>query len=377
MGRKRQKARIPRIAAVKVLALASYPVEAAATRYRLHQFIDPLAQRGITLTVNPFLDSDSFVRFYRNASRLRTAVNVLSAASKRLGLAARLANADVILIQREAMIVGPPIIEWLAARVFKRPLVLDLDDATYVPYTSPTYGGLTKALKFFRKTDDLIRWSRVVICGNQTIAQYVSSKGARTEIIPTVVDTEKFKPVLARNRSLPVVGWIGTHSTFPFLQSILPALSEVAKTRPFQLKIVGAGRADVTVPGIEVENLEWALEREVEDFQSLDIGLYPLNADNNWATGKSGFKAIQYMAAGVPYVAAPIGAAAQIGEENVTHFFANTPEDWIDKLKLLLEDPASRQKMGDAGRRHALKCYDLQSQADKLASVLRETAAEA
>lgn len=356
---------------MKVLALASYPVEAAATRYRLQQFIEPLAARGIELTIKPFLDSGSFKRLYRDRSHLRTAVDLVSATARRFGTCATLGRADVILVQREAMILGPPIVEWFASRVFKRPMVLDLDDATYVPYTSPTYGGFAKALKFFRKTDDLIRWSRVVICGNQTVAEYVSNKGARTEIIPTVVDTEKFKPAISSNRSLPVVGWVGTHSTFPFMQSILPALSEVAKTQPFKLKIVGSGSADVVVPGIEVENLEWNLEREIEDFQSLDIGLYPVNADNNWATGKSGFKAIQYMSAGVPYVATPIGAAAQIGEENLTHFFATTREEWIDKLKTLLDDPERRREMGDAGRRHAVECYHLESQAEKLAKVLR------
>lgn len=359
---------------MKVLALASYPVEAAATRYRLQQFVKPLAARGIELTIKPFLDSYSFVQLYRDSSRVSTAVNLLWATVKRIAMTATLGKPDVILVQREAMIVGPPVVEWLGTRLFKRPMVLDLDDATYVPYTSPTYGGLTKALKFFRKTDDLIRWSRVVICGNQTIADYVLKKGARTEIIPTVVDTDKFKPREARNQSLPVVGWVGTHSTFPFLEAILPALSEVAKQRPFKLKVVGSGRPVVSVPGLEIENLEWNLNREVEDFQSLDIGLYPVNADNNWATGKSGFKAIQYMSAGVPYVATPIGAAAQIGIENVTHLFARTQAEWIDKLTTLLADEAKRREMGRAGRRHAVECYHLESQADKLASVLREAA---
>ena len=374
MGRQRSKAGGSRLVDVKVLALASYPVEAAATRYRLQQFVEPLASRGIELTVKPFLDSDSFGRLYRDSSRVSTAVRLMWATARRLGMTVTLGTPDVILVQREAMIIGPPVVEWLAARLFKRPMVLDLDDATYVPYTSPTYGGLTKALKFFRKTDQLIRWSRLVICGNQTIAHYVFSKGARTEIIPTIVDTDMFKPTGAHNQSLPVVGWIGTHSTFPFLEAILPALAEAAKRQPFKLKIVGSGRPCVNVPGVEVENLEWNLGREIEDFQSLDIGLYPLNADNNWVTGKSGFKAIQYMSVGVPYVATPIGAAAQIGAENVTHFFARTPAEWIEKLATLLDDEAKRREMGRAGRQHALECYHLENQADKLAHVLREAA---
>ena len=62
--------------------------------------------------------------------------------------------------------------------------VLDLDDATYVSYTSPTYGGAGSALKWFGKTDDLIKWAAVVTCGNRSIAEYVESKGARARIIP-------------------------------------------------------------------------------------------------------------------------------------------------------------------------------------------------
>ena len=123
---------------MKVLALASYPVEAAATRYRLQQFVEPLAARGIELTIKPFLDSNSFVQLYGGSSRVSTALSVLWATAKRMAMTATLGKPDVILVQREAMIVGPPVVEWLGTRLFKRPMVLDLDDATYVPYTSPT-----------------------------------------------------------------------------------------------------------------------------------------------------------------------------------------------------------------------------------------------
>jgi glycosyltransferase involved in cell wall biosynthesis len=355
---------------MKVLALASYPNEAACTRYRVAQFVEPLAERGITMTVRPFMDSDLFDSLYQQRSWLRTGTGLAKSGLLRLRDLVAATNADVIFVQREAMLLGPPAIEWLTHRVLRRPMVLDLDDATYVPYTSPTYGRFTKALKFFGKTDYLIRWSRTVVCGNQTIAEYVSSKGGHTEIIPTVVDLEKFRPRESREGSVPVLGWVGSHSTFPFLESILPALSELAKSNSFKLKIVGSGRADVSVPGVEVENLEWNLEREVEDFRSIDIGLYPLSPENNWATGKSGFKAIQWMAVGIPYVVTPVGAAGEIGEANVTHYFAGTHDEWIAKLKLLLADGQNRRAMGAAGRQYALEHYSVGTQADKLAKVL-------
>ena len=45
---------------MKVLALASYPTETATTRYRLAQFVAPLAERGIELTIHPFIDAKLF-----------------------------------------------------------------------------------------------------------------------------------------------------------------------------------------------------------------------------------------------------------------------------------------------------------------------------
>jgi glycosyltransferase involved in cell wall biosynthesis len=289
-------------------------------------------------------------------------------------------QADVILVQREAMMFGPPLIEWLTTRVSKRPLVLDLDDATYVSYTSPTYGGMGKALKWFSKTDDLIRWAAVVTCGNRSIAEYVASKGVQARLIPTVVDTEVFRPrPRATADSEVVLGWIGTHSTFPYLESIFPALQRLAGRHNFRLKVVGSGKDKVSIPGVRVDNLAWRMEREVEDFQSIDIGLYPLDAAMyaGWAAGKSGFKAIQYMAVGVPYVATPVGASAEIGEAGATHFLSSTEDQWYGALETLIVDPGRRQEMGAAGRRHVLANFGLPAQADKLSAALHEAAKRA
>jgi glycosyltransferase involved in cell wall biosynthesis len=172
-----------------------------------------------------------------------------------------------------------------------------------------------------------------------------------------------------------VLGWVGTHSTFPYLESIFPALEQLAQAHRFRLKIVGAGKRDINLAGVEIENLEWKLEREIEDFQSFDIGLYPINAAlyaDQWAAGKSGFKAIQYMAVGVPYVVTPIAACKEIGEPGKTHLFAGTQDEWREELAKLLSDERLRRRMGEAGRQHVLEHYTVPVQADKLAGALRE-----
>ncbi len=386
---------------MKVLALCSYPNEAAATRYRLQQFQAPLAERAIDLSIHPFLDSQLFEQLYSRKAIPLTALKLIKSGLLRLKDVVAARGADVLLIQREAMMFGPPLIEWLATHVMRRPMVLDLDDATYVSYTSPTYGGLGKSLKWFSKTDDLIRWATMVICGNRSIAEYVSSKGAQARIIPTVVDTELFRPAdpssttngndnqasagpvndsvsQRTDHNAVILGWIGTHSTFPYLESIFPVLTDLGRHHDLKLKVVGARKDEITVPGVEVENLRWELEREVRDFQSIDIGLYPIDArlyGSKWAAGKSGFKAIQYMAVGVPYVATPVGAAAELGEVGMTHFLASSHEEWRDALAKLILNAQKRQQMGEAGRRYVTEQFALSAQADKLAAALREAAA--
>jgi glycosyltransferase involved in cell wall biosynthesis len=361
---------------MKVLAFASYPVEAAATRYRLHQFVIPLAERGISLTIRPFLDSAQFASLYHRSALPFIGPGLIKAALMRLKDALDARKADVVLIQREAMIFGPPVVEWLSTRLAGPPMVLDLDDATYVPYTSPTYGKFGQTLKWFSKTDDLIRWSKVVTCGNRVIAEYAESKGAITKIIPTVVDTDIFRPVRRAASNRVVLGWVGTHSTFPYLKAIFPALQDLARTHNFRLKIVG-GSPDTDIPGIEIENLEWKLDREVEDFQSFDIGLYPIDSrlhDEKWAAGKSGFKAIQYMAVGIPYVATPVGAIIDLGQAGRTYFQATTNIEWQRALGDLISNSELREGMGAAGRAHVVEHYSLPAQADKLATALREAA---
>ncbi len=356
---------------MRVLGLATYPEEAAATRFRMSQFIEPLAKEGIELTIYPFIDSRLHGSIYKRSQWPRTMAGLTLASVLRLREVWRARTADVVFVQREAMMFGPPLLEWLVINLHHCPMVLDLDDATYVAYKSPTYGRLGSMLKWFRKTNDLIRWSRVVICGNREIAAYVTSKGRSAVVIPTVVDTNRFQPLSNRNSDdVPVIGWIGTHSTFPYMKSIFPVFERLARAHRFRLRLVGTGVDTVVIPGVELENLPWKLDREIADFQSLDIGVYPI-VEDDWSVGKSCFKAIQYMAVGVPFVVSPVGMCRDIAEPNKTHFVARTEDEWYTNLSRLLSDENLRRQMGEAGRNYAVAQYSVEVNAPKLAEVLR------
>ncbi len=360
---------------MRVLGLCSYPIEAAATRFRMAQFVDPLRERGIDLTINPFLDSGQFRTLYTEIGLVRKAVGMLVPLGRRIASIANIRSYDLIFVQREAMFFGPGVFEWIYDKVGTAALVLDLDDATYLPYVSPSYGQIGSFFKFFGKTDKLIKRSNAVVCGNRFIAEHVGSLGTKPVIIPTVVDTDLFLPV-EKGNEIPVIGWIGTHSTFAVLKSFFPVVQRLAQKHRFIFRIVGAGVDEIEIAGVEVQNLDWSLDREITDFQTLDIGLYPITTTASmpadWILAKSGFKAIQYLAVGVPFVMSPVGACAEMGEPGVTHFNAETDEDWYNSLETLLSNPELRLEMGKAGRRYSLENYSLPAQVDRLAAVFRQ-----
>jgi glycosyltransferase involved in cell wall biosynthesis len=345
--------------ALRVLALASYPIEAASSRFRIAQFIRPLAERGIDVAFSPFLDASLFAALYEPRKLLRRMPRAGLRALTRLRDAFR--PADVVFVQREAMLFGPPVVEWLATR--RRPMILDLDDATWIAYRSPVYGRLATLLKWPGKTDRLIRRARVVTCGNPNIAEYVRARGAEAVVLPTVVDTAVFRPRTTPPPAVPVVGWIGTHGTSPFLQRLLPLFDRLEM--PFELVVIGSG--------LPIDARPWQMDREADDFRSLDVGVYPL-PDDAWSAAKSGFKAVQYMASGVPFVMSPVGVCAAMGIPGETHLNAVTDDEWLAALRRLLADTELRMRMGRAGRAFAERHYSLEAHADALAAVIRSAA---
>ncbi len=334
--------------------------------------MEALADRDITLEIRPLLDSTSFKTFYDRSAIPRSAAALARGLAARGVDVCRVKKYDAVLVQRDAALLGPPLFEWLCTMAQRKPLILDLDDATYLDVPGGSYRPLARLLKWPSKTDTLIRWAAVTICGNETVAAYVDLAGTGSVVMRTVVPTDTYCPRPPGNAQPDqvVLGWIGSHSAFPYLEAVFPALEMLSRMYSFKLRIVGSGRSSVSIPGVEVECVDWELGREPEDFQALDIGLYPL-PDDRWAAGKSGLKAIEFMAVGVPFVASPVGAATTVGVEGITHLCAATPEAWVTNLGLLLADRNLRERIGSAGRVHALANFSVSQAADAMASAIR------
>ena len=360
-------------ARVKVLALSPIPEEGAGCRFRVTQYIPSLRRAGFDVTVSPFYSREYFSFVYGPGDYLRKAVGFLALTWRRVRELFSIRQYDLVLLYREAIPIGPPLVE----RVIRRlgiPIVYDFDDAIFLPAVSDA----NKAFSFLKspkRASKILKISQQVSVGNEFLATYARRFNPNVTVIPTAVDTNRFVPRpdagAAEGRRL-VVGWIGSPTTFQYLEGLQEVLAVVAAQHPFTLKVSGAGRP-VNFPGVDVQEVPWSMADEVTLFNTCDIGVYPLT-DDDWARGKCGFKAIQCMACGVPVVAAAVGVNREIITHGVDGMLASTPREWIDHLSRLLTDADLRRRMAIAGRRTIQARYSLDVTAPQLAGVLRAAA---
>jgi glycosyltransferase involved in cell wall biosynthesis len=188
-------------------------------------------------------------------------------------------------------------------------------------------------------------------------------------VIPTGIDQERYHlktyPVQQERVTL---GWIGDHGSIHYLEKMRPIFDRISAKYPHvELKIVCDTFFDCD--RMKVIKKKWSSEEEVADLQGLDIGLMPL-VDDPWSWGKCGLKIIQYQGVGVPVVCTPVGINKDLVEDGTNGFWAMTPEEWEEKLSLLIENPGLREQMGREGWKRVMRDYTYEACAPRLFSIL-------
>ncbi len=348
----------------KVLLLSRYDTLPAPSRYRFYQYLPYLAARGIDVTIAPLLDN-TFVRLQYSLKR-HPMLHMPRLYMRRFVDLLRARHFDLVWLEKEAL---PWIPAWMERTLGlgRIPYVVDYDDAVFVTYNE----GRPAIVRFLlgHKIASLMQSAAMVIAGNQYLTKYARDAGAtKVETVPSVVDLDRY-PIRPREiNNVFTMGWIGSPANSKHLRLIGDALASICREGGAKLEVVGGWQTDMQ-DGVIVEYAPWSEATEIEHLQRFDVGIMPLE-DGPWESGKCGLKIIQYMAAGLPVVASPVGVNAELVQHGVNGFLAETNSDWVAALMTLRDDPTLRQRMGDMGRRKVMQKYCLQVTGPRMASLL-------
>ena len=278
-----------------------------------------------------------------------------------------LRRSDVVILQRKLMHLW----QLYVLRRLPSHLVFDFDDAIFLRNSYSTRGMLSRARMF--RFGNTIRAADAVVAGNAFLREKVWSRrpDCRAHLIPTCVDPSGYS-LAAHTRAGSGVQlvWIGSSSTLRGVEVSRPLVEEIGRRiKGLRLKLI----CDLFLhfQHLPIVNCQWSAATETEELAACDIGISWL-PDDLWSRGKCGLKILQYMAAGLPLVANPVGVQAEMVQHVISGFLAETPAQWSEAISLLARDPELRRRMGQAGRQRVERDFSVSAGAARWLLLLDE-----
>jgi glycosyltransferase involved in cell wall biosynthesis len=349
---------------MRILALTRYERLGSSSRVRFYQYYPYLQAQGVEIVTAPFFD-DEYVRTLYSGQAISKA-EVLRAYLKRLSILVKSASFDLLWLEKELFPWVPAWFEVLISAL-KVPYVVDYDDAVYHRYDMHPSSAVRSLLG--RKIDRVMSHAALVIVGNEYLAERARRAGARRiEYLPSVVDVSHYKVKQGDARSPFRIGWVGSPVTAPYLDGIRVPLGILSQEMDVHLTLIGSG--DIRpFANISTAIHAWNEELELSIGEMFDVGIMPL-VDGPFERGKCGYKLVQYMAAGLPVVASPIGINSWMVTSGTNGYLAGLPGEWLEAFRKLGNDTELRLKMGQSGRRLAEQMYNLQGTSPRLLDLL-------
>lgn len=356
----------------RILFVAAHkPNRSPSQRYRFEQFVPYWESKGFEVTMSWVLEAEDYLHLYAPGAVMAKARIYLNSHRRRSAQVRLAAGHDLIFLQRETFMTGGVHFERLLAATGV-PLIYDFDDAIWLMNVSDGNRKL-RWLKDPGKIQRILPLAKVVIAGNNYLAQFAGNYHPRVEMIPTVIDTDKYLPVAphAGPAEPLTICWTGSRTTLAYLMETAPMLLELRKRSPVPFKLRVICDVPVEIPGLDVENRPWDSGTETTDLADIDIGIMPMPEDE-WGKGKCGFKGLQYMGMGKPAVLQDHGANRDIVQQGVNGFLASTADQWIQELTRLLADAELRRSVGTAARRTVEEKYSVRAWRDRYVDIFNE-----
>lgn len=335
-------------------------------RFRFEHYLPFLEGKGIKYRISPYFSMRKRNVLHSKSNVVGKVMVILRGYSKRFLDLFRVIPYNYVYVHREAAPVGPPVFEWIIAKILRKKIIYDFDDAIWVPTMSEN----NKKFRFvrsFSKIGKICKWAHIVTVGNDFLGDYARQFSKNVLVIRTVVNTETVHGKLQdQDTTQPAIGWTGSLTTLVYLNKVLPVLQRLQEKINFTFYVIAD--KDPELPLKNYQFIRWSRESETDDLLRFHIGLMPLT-DDIISQGKCGFKAIQYMALGIPAVVSPVGVNTVIVEDNVDGFICEEEKEWEERLEMLLLDTSMRKKIGAAARTKIEQHYSVYSTKDLFLSL--------
>ena len=340
----------------RILIICPFPQGVAACqRLKYEQYFNHWRENGYEITISPFMDIPMWEVVYTPGNYFAKIIGTLRGHFRRIRDVFRLGRYDLVFIHMWVTPLGSSFFERIY-RLLSKHLIYDIEDNVLM-VKSNELNPFIKVLKGPGKTNYLIKTADYVITSSPFLNDYCLriNRNNNCIYISSSVDTDRFLPANSYcNKRKITIGWTGTFSSKIYLDLLNNVFLELNKRLDFKLRVIGNFPYDF--PGIDLEVIQWTKGKEIEDLQGIDIGIYPLVQDE-WVLGKSGLKAIQYMAFGLPTVATNVGTTPRIIRHMRNGWLVKTDAEWVDALETLIKNPELRRNMGEAARLTVLENY--------------------
>lgn len=355
----------------KILVLSPAPVNVCPSqRLKYEQYFDYLSRNGYKFTISSFYTPRAWNIIYRRGHIIEKFLWVAYGYLKRFFDLLRMPFFDGLYIHLWVTPLGLPIFEFLTTAM-NRNTIYDIDDMIFLKETSKI-NRMWSLLKGRGKPFVLMKSAKHVIVCTPKLEEIARKYNSCVTDISSTINTQAYNPVKEyRKNETTILGWTGSFSGLEYLHTLDNVLREVARQRKIKLLVIfNITDRQFELGGVDVENIPWKQATEVENLQKIEIGLYPL-IKGEWGLGKSGLKALQYMALGIPVVATAFGANLRVIEDGVSGFLVDSQRQWIDTIIKLIDGPALRNKIGLAARQRVEKYFSLEANRDKYLDIFK------
>lgn len=262
-------------------------------------------------------------------------------------------------------------------------LVFDCDDWN-IREDPRYYFGIFPSSKMEYATRRLAKRADLCIAASHFLKEYLGRFNKRVHYLPTGVDTDLFFPQVKEDTGRVVFSWIGTAYHPPMrdnLMFILSCFSQLAaKYNNIFLYLAGEGKyydefaaqAEKSSFSERIKISGWICPEQIPGYLwQTDIGLLPLTQESYFNRAKSPTKLFEYMAMEKPAICSTTGEAKNIIVDGETGLLAESRDEFISKMELLIVDRQLRKSIAKNARQKIEADYSLKVLGEELAQVLR------